>query len=116
MLPNADDPNVVEGAGVAPKDIEGAGVDPNVEEGVNAPKLKEGAGVFDVVPKENPLPLDDGAGVGAAPKENAMISQNVQKYEVLFCSRLHVSAVHGHLPSWILQPSWFAGAQPLSER
>lgn len=108
MLPNADDPNVVEGAGVAPKDIEGAGVDPNVEEGVNAPKLKEGAGVFDVVPKENPLPLE--------PKEKAMISQNVQKYEVLFCSRLHVSAVHGHLPSWILQPSWFAGAQPLSER
>lgn len=80
VLPNDVDPKAVDGAGVDPNVVEGAGVDPNVVEGAEAPKPKEGAGVVELEPKENPPapPFDDGAGVGAAPKEKAMIMNVIQ--------------------------------------
>lgn len=85
MLPNAVggagvEPNAVDGAGFDPKVVEGAGIDPKVvvEDG-DAPKPEEGAGAFEVEPNENPPPLDDGAGVGAAPKEKAIIKSVIQR-------------------------------------
>jgi hypothetical protein len=65
-------PNAVAGAGADPKAVAGAGVDPNalVDE-PDAPKPKEGAGVFEEEPNENPPP--EGADVEAAPKEKAIM-------------------------------------------
>jgi hypothetical protein len=66
------DPNAVAGAGDVPNAVAGAGDDPNVVvDELEVPKPKEGAGVFEEEPNEKPPP--EGAGVGAPPKEKAIM-------------------------------------------
>lgn len=72
------DPNAGAGAGDAPKDVAGAGVEPNVVVEDEEPKPKDGAGAFVDEPKENPPPLEAGAGVEAAPKEKAIVKRTIQ--------------------------------------